>query len=510
MRRSLLAAAALVVATFGGGALLGGCLTPPALMKAPEVDADTVLTWYPEGAETVELDLPDGPTLRGIFVPSDEGAPVVLHLLESSGSVASRQMHYVNVAQQLSDLGFASLAIDYTGIGASSGSRSPRRLARDARAMWDEAVRRAGGDEKRVAIRAISIGTLATAHLLQDGVAPAAVVQIVPVRAETATRRFAGHFYNGFVGWMVGCLFRPVTGVDIVEAYAGSRVPILGITADDELFLHADERERMAAAVEASRGTWISRPGGHLIVAGEAHRLLPEEIEAWVTLAEGHADARAEARLERWLQAMTPERRASIEADPAWRERLLATSRHVRGGDPELFAAVTRGIEDPVDAARVFWQHEHRSYPQAISFDDLADAVACDMPEARRFVDLWIGSEAPMDLAVMFGAPSFNPAPGMIASDTDSLMAGLDAGWLEYVVELGGRQARVRFDPSRIRDGLLDVHPDRAEVRRQLALAVLRAYRYPARIAEGPGGSGDRRVEVKSPLSSDWWPVFED
>lgn len=102
-------------------AVAPGCLTPPALLPALHVDGELAIELYPPGTERVSVEVADEVVLRGLFVPSDDGAPVVLHLLESSGSVASLKYHYAPLLGQLTDLGHASLAVDYTGVGASDG-----------------------------------------------------------------------------------------------------------------------------------------------------------------------------------------------------------------------------------------------------------------------------------------------------------------------------------------------------------------------------------------------------
>lgn len=72
-------------------------------------------------------------TLRGFFVPADEGAPLVVHFAESGCSGfdgALFRRHYEGLAH----VGFASLAMDYRGVGASEGERAPTRLGEDAAA----------------------------------------------------------------------------------------------------------------------------------------------------------------------------------------------------------------------------------------------------------------------------------------------------------------------------------------------------------------------------------------
>jgi alpha-beta hydrolase superfamily lysophospholipase len=147
-----------------------GSTAPPALLAAGFPRLEVGETNFPPGTEAVELPVPGG-LLRGAFVPSDPGAPVVLHLLESMGSVTYGTHHALGypVLWELRDRGFASLMIDYRGVGASEGWRSPRNVREDAQAMFAEARRRTGGRSHRVVLRGASFGTLASPRCSSTG-----------------------------------------------------------------------------------------------------------------------------------------------------------------------------------------------------------------------------------------------------------------------------------------------------------------------------------------------------
>lgn len=117
----------------------------------------------------------------------DAGAsgPAVLESLRDARAVEVRA------------LGWSSLVLDYRGLGRSDGRRDAGRLRADGRAMWREAVRRAGGAPGRVVVRAASLGSLVAADLLArggDGIdessdgRPAGAVLVAPVRASTVGR----------------------------------------------------------------------------------------------------------------------------------------------------------------------------------------------------------------------------------------------------------------------------------------------------------------------------------
>jgi hypothetical protein len=136
-------------------------LTPPALLEVDFVDAEAALSAYPPEARHIEVARSDGTALRGVFAPAHDGAPVVLVLQEASASAGATRLGWGKLAWQLRDLGFATLVVDYAGVGLSAGERDVRNLLEDARTMWAEALARAGGDPQRVVLRASSLGTIA-------------------------------------------------------------------------------------------------------------------------------------------------------------------------------------------------------------------------------------------------------------------------------------------------------------------------------------------------------------
>lgn len=76
--------------------MVGGCITPPAIPPAGWEDLD--LLDYPPGSERVELQVDDGRTLVGVFVPAGEGAPVVVILPGALESVTLGARHDVRVS----------------------------------------------------------------------------------------------------------------------------------------------------------------------------------------------------------------------------------------------------------------------------------------------------------------------------------------------------------------------------------------------------------------------------
>lgn len=311
---------ALLVAVFAAGASWApGCITPPVLLETHRGALDP--RRYPPGSELVELPQADGSVLRGVFVPArgvppdGRSAPVVLDLLESGGTVlvgARDQAITATFDEDTDDeplreewgtdgapdedgaepyraarrrlsllplLGFSVLCLDWAGTGASDGVRSSGNLSRDARAAFEEARHRAGGDPARVVLRGTSIGALAAAALLHDGVQPGAVVLVAPVRAETVVEHGARAMGRGVLEGLVGWLLAEPVDADLLAQVRAARLPLLVVVPERDAFLPRDERLLLRAAVQEAGGAFAVRRSGHLALAAASRDVL--DVEAW-------------------------------------------------------------------------------------------------------------------------------------------------------------------------------------------------------------------------------------
>lgn len=432
MRRAWKLGVAAAVAVGVLGLVVSSCFTPPAVMEAgrPAID----LASFPPGTELVELPVEDGAVLRGVFVPGPPGAPVVLHLLEATGSISfggmpmgtiykghdepsasPRDWHapppalpaldpedglprernekagavQYNFVASLRALGLSTLVVDYEGVGASSGERSPLNLRRDARAAWDEAVRRAGGDPRRVVLRGTSLGSLAAATLLADGVEPAAVTLLAPVRAESVTENFARPGYGDVVAAFAGWLLRDPVDVDLLATIESLRVPLLVVVPADDFLLPESERALLAQAVARAGGTLVTRHEGHVELAVASRDLLCSEVGFY----------------ERELPGWIPDREAA--AVTWWREHGAdpATAAALDAGSPaaERLRAVLRGTVPPSPGLAA-----------ALALSDLSDVEICDLALWAQWLPPRVWSEA--DASALRAFVSLDDPAGRLSS----------------------------------------------------------------------------------------------
>lgn len=359
-----------------------GCITPAAVMEGGR--GAVPIEDFPPGTEPVEVAVRKNTFLRGVFVPSDPGAPLVVHFLESGCSVSqgSRAFPSVELVWQLRDLGLASLVLDYRGVGPSDGKRSPENLRGDALAAWREALRRAGGDPRRVVVRGMSIGALAAAALLEEGAEPAAAILVAPVRGETVSKRYVERAIESPFGFLLSPFLKEASDVELLKSLERSRTPLFVAAPGDEYLLSQDERRLVRYSVRAAGGRWtVFEEWNHMDLVLEAHRLLPGEADF---LREVFPDVPSiSARVSDALDGLPPEARSRLQGD---RERLCRLERIVarrRLDPPALASAFALHGPEPgsVDEALLFdWLRrsspgwvESLPWDALVSLVDLAD-----------------------------------------------------------------------------------------------------------------------------------------
>lgn len=381
----------------------GACAVPNVVLDAGPGVAGLAELHAPARAEWVEIPAEDGATLRGVWIPGAPGAPVVLYLMEATVGATERGRFH-GAYWDFAGAGYSLLAIDYRGVAASGGERSSDHVRGDARAMWREAVTRAGGDPARVALRAGSLGTLAAATLLQEGARPGAVVLYGPVRSETVVRRFMTTGWAGtprvpdaLAPWLA-LLFRRPLAVDLAGELARCPAPLLVTCGEYDELLPSEDAARLEQAVRAAGGEFATEPLAHVELCIRHHLLRAREraFLARALPAAVDADARERGLLAAISPAAAarfgPEARAELRAlagrridDPPaavaglllagmWAERAsvwLDADRATRGrwlagrsaDAVRAIAAVPAadGSEDPVFLALVQRVHAHKA-----------------------------------------------------------------------------------------------------------------------------------------------------
>jgi pimeloyl-ACP methyl ester carboxylesterase len=238
-----------------------GCGVAPLVQDAG-IEGPSVLATIFDSRSVAATTL-DGVTLRGAFVAAPGAAPVVLHLLPSGASVqtgVSIGIGRVGLASSLEALrreGFSSVVFDYRGVGRSDGHPSTGHLLHDGRAMWQEAVRLAGGREDQVIIRAGSLGTLVATGLLDEGAEPGGVIMFAPVRSSTIVRHAIAAEQGRAWALLTSGMYRSLDLPDLEDVAVHSAAPMLVVLPLNDEFLPPHEAEIIATAFDS---------GGHAVV----------------------------------------------------------------------------------------------------------------------------------------------------------------------------------------------------------------------------------------------------
>ncbi|MCB9879216.1 MAG: alpha/beta hydrolase [Planctomycetes bacterium] len=242
-------AAALCVALFSAG-----CAAPLVVEAGREQFGE-----LPIGGEVVRVATDDGVGLAGLLVrtPTMQTTPLVLHLLPRGGSATSGVLQFGGLHELLGALreeGFASLVIDYRGVGASAGDVDSDALGRDAAAMWRYA-RQLVGEQGAIVLRASSLGTLAAAALLDEpevAVSLRALLLIAPVDARTVVGNAARERHGALLGPLLALFHRspPIRPLADVLRERAARTPTLLVLPADDPLLPPDE----AVALRAQLG----------------------------------------------------------------------------------------------------------------------------------------------------------------------------------------------------------------------------------------------------------------
>lgn len=471
---------------------LTACLAPPAVMPGAHVDSELAIGLYPAGTERVEVHVEGDDCLRGFFVPAGDDAPVVLHLLESSGSAASLKLHYEPLTVQLQGLGFASLILDYRGVGASDGSRSARHLQADARAMWHEAARRANGDASRVLLRGISLGTVAIAELLEAGIEPGAVLLHAPVDGRNAVDRFSTQRFGTLITWLAAGFFSSVSETDLFRVLGACDSPMLVIAGSKDFFLNDEERARLQRTVLAVGDRWASPNSGHLRQGLEAHALVVEELELLVRtfpprpLSEPEIETLL-AQVETFAGGESAPRVRALFADEAIRVRLARLGGLARNMQPVLTAAVVVHNQADLDSLRFLWMLNERDRMTQLPFDEIVEAVSLEDPAGALSVEAIVLAALSYDFASRFGGLGLVEGPGAILRRVAAELAGEDSR-VEISIKIAWDDASIVSDPGEIMGFFHERSLTEEELARLAVRTLLKGARIPDRIRSGEDG----------------------
>ncbi len=488
--------------------LLAGCAAPIALAEVPPVDYEDVFRTLPEGSQNIQLLVQGDTILRGAYVPPAEGGPLVLHLLESGGSIARGEGGRGRVLRELADIGIGSLMLDWSGVGVSSGTRENLHLRRDGSAMWREALRLVDGDPSRIILRSTSLGTLAAASLIERGARPGAMIMIAPVRAETAHKNFARDRYGSFFGTVGTLGMGPLFDVDLIRVVAEAPCPLLVLWPEDgDMFITETELKVIEQASTLPTTRFGRIPGGHVVASLRARSVLPQEhsfLEPWIPVLE---DARARAIM---LHTQMPaEAIPDTLANAEVQRRLEASVPLLRTQNSEYVAAAGLASVRAANGARLLalLRDSRGRLPAAyddLSPGDLIQSLSLSDPAGELPLDLLAELSGPYTLLREMGGMTWSAQPTELLLVAWAGGAGVSgATWSSGLsVEWLGPQSHT-FDHASLWRSLVERGLSAPDARRQMYRILLLTYGHAHRLR--PSGIGKWTLEVWA--DAHWIPI---
>ena len=203
LRRRLLRAFVLYVVVPYLAVLLLFTVFQRKLLYRPTVTDDlrvATLAFDPESIRDVQLETPDGETLRGWLLAASgpqatADAPLVVYF---PGNSLNRQDR-VHDLRELARPGFDVLIFDYRGYGDSTGSPSETTLSADARLVWQFAVEKLGQEEGRIVVFGESLGgAVALSLWAEDNATPPEPAAVILNSTFASMPRLVGEHYPWF------------------------------------------------------------------------------------------------------------------------------------------------------------------------------------------------------------------------------------------------------------------------------------------------------------------------
>jgi fermentation-respiration switch protein FrsA (DUF1100 family) len=221
---------------------------------------------YREGGRFLKIPAADGVRVAALYLPNPQARYTVLFSHGNAEDLGDN----LDFLEGLHQAGFAVLAWDYRGYGASEGTPSERTLYSDEQAVYDYLVRDLKTPPERIFVLGRSLGSVAAVDLA--------------ARQPVAGLILEGGLVSGQRVLLPFPLF-PFDRFRNLEKMGRVRCPVLIIhgTADEVIpFRHGEALFR--AAHEPKRNWWVENAGHNDL----AYRVGPEygrklqEFAAWV------------------------------------------------------------------------------------------------------------------------------------------------------------------------------------------------------------------------------------
>lgn len=232
----------------------------PVDMTAVERLPEQKLIYYPHrgrtlnpnslgfGVEDIYFTTADNVRLNAFWLPPPPGAATVLYFHGNGGNLSGMQPSLTYFHQA----GLGALVVDYRGYGLSQGHPSEEGLYKDARAAYQECLRR-GVSERNLIIHGQSLGGAIAVQLASEKPCRGLVLE----STFTTARDMARLLYGKVAALSLRTRYPSLTTVKRIKC------PLLVIHGDrDEMIPDSMGRSLYAAAPQPKK-LWIVEGAGH-------------------------------------------------------------------------------------------------------------------------------------------------------------------------------------------------------------------------------------------------------
>lgn len=221
--------------------------------------------------EDLSFTASDGVRLNAWWLPAPAGAPTVLYFHGNGGNLSGLSYTF----HQFRQAGFGALAVDYRGYGRSEGYPSEQGLYKDARAAYEECLRR-GVQPSQLLIHGQSLGGAVAVQLASEKPCAGLILESTFSSARAIAKRLYGQTAAALM----------VTRYDTQSTVKSVKCPLLVIhgTADD--FIPPSMGKAIYRAANRPKWLWLVPEANHNTVRVTAGSEFPERlVEFWRAVA---------------------------------------------------------------------------------------------------------------------------------------------------------------------------------------------------------------------------------
>lgn len=235
-----------------------GVLLAGVLLKALVWWLQPRLAFYPRRGPTpapppfelFEVTTDDGERLQGWFLPPDSSGPVVVYFCGNAGNLVDRALLLSGFVGK----GIGIAAVNYRGMGESTGSPSEDGVYSDAAAVYRFVTERHGVEPRRIVLWGHSIGGAVASWLAMQKPCAGLILESTFRSAKVMARRILPVIPTGlFLSYRF----------DNERHMPELHVPVLLIHGLSDTVIPSDDSQLLFSLAHEPKELWLIPQGGH-------------------------------------------------------------------------------------------------------------------------------------------------------------------------------------------------------------------------------------------------------